>query len=133
MVGDAAYPLRPYLIKGFQGRLTPAQRDFNVRLNKARVVVEQAFGRLKCRWRRVLKSSEHYAKNVPKIVLAATVLHNLAESEGDPINQSWLAAVNAADGIAPQPATRRADSRRDARRGRELQHLMFQHVSEIAQ
>ena len=129
VVGDAAYPLRPYLVKGFVGRTSPAQTQFNIQLNRARVVVEQAFGRLKCRWRRVLKRSEHYAKNVPKIVLAATVLHNLVETSGDHFNQAWMAAADQVNGVAPQPPVRRADPRWDARRGREIQHLLFQHVT----
>ena len=133
VVGDAAYPMLPFLVKGFQGQTTEAQRAFNVKLNSARVVIEQAFGRLKCRWRRLLKRSEHYARNVPRIVLAATVLHNLVESAGDPFNHGWWGAVERANEVAPQPAGARADVRWDSRRGRELQQLLFQHFIENRQ
>lgn len=61
--------------------------------------------------------------------MAATVLHNLVEKSGDPINGAWLSAVEQANGVAPQPNDRQADRRWDTRRGRELQRLLLQHVT----
>ena len=121
VVGDGAYPLRPYLTKGFQGPVNAAQKKYNIRLSKARVVVEQAFGRLKCRWRRVLKRSEHYAPERPPSsswlqpsstpgggglnILDLDLDLDLVERTGEPVNRAWVAAVQEA-GRSGAPACR---------------------------
>ncbi|XP_075053822.1 uncharacterized protein LOC142139861 [Mixophyes fleayi] len=52
IIGDAAYPLRRWLMKGFtqQHHLSQEQIRFTHTLSSARMVVENAFGRLKGLW-----------------------------------------------------------------------------------
>ena len=51
ILGDAAYPLCPYLMKEFPGGgLTIQEQFFGFRLCSARVAIECAFGRLKARF-----------------------------------------------------------------------------------
>ena len=51
LIGDSAYPLKTFLMKpfAFNTALTNQQKVFNYNLSKARIVVENAFGRLKAR------------------------------------------------------------------------------------
>ena len=82
MLGDPAYPLLQWLMKGFpdNGRLSHQQKHFNYRLSKARVVVEHSYGRLKGRWRCLLKRLDVSTSAVPELVAACCVLHNICES-----------------------------------------------------
>jgi len=49
LVVDSAYPLHPWLMKPFphSGSLSAAQKQYNYRMCRGRVVVEIAFGRMK--------------------------------------------------------------------------------------
>ena len=57
LIGDSAYPLLQWLMKPFPDNqhMTEERKNFNYRLSRARIVVENAFGRLKARWRRLMK------------------------------------------------------------------------------
>jgi hypothetical protein len=49
--GDAAYPLRSWLMTGYRHNPTPQEELFNHFGSKARIIVEAAFGKLKGQWR----------------------------------------------------------------------------------
>uniref|UniRef100_A0A3B4TJ97 DDE Tnp4 domain-containing protein n=1 Tax=Seriola dumerili TaxID=41447 RepID=A0A3B4TJ97_SERDU len=77
MVGDAAFPLKPYLMRPFPGlNLTHQRRIFNYRLSRARMVVENAFGILSSRWRVLHRRINLHPQNVDTLVVAACILHN---------------------------------------------------------
>ncbi|KAJ8018434.1 Protein ANTAGONIST OF LIKE HETEROCHROMATIN PROTEIN 1 [Holothuria leucospilota] len=102
LLGDAAYPLLPWLMKGFSdaGQLTREQQEFNYRLSRARMVVECAFGRLKARWRCLLKRNDSDISKIPTLVFACCILHNICEEMGDPINPVWLEEHEAVGRVA---------------------------------
>ncbi|KAJ4945805.1 hypothetical protein JOQ06_023483 [Pogonophryne albipinna] len=84
IVGDAAFPLKPYLMRPYPGKnLTHQKRIFNYRLSRARMVVENAFGILASRWRIFHRRINLHPKNVDTLVVAGCILHNflLAPSE----------------------------------------------------
>ncbi|XP_064467486.1 uncharacterized protein LOC135378378 [Ornithodoros turicata] len=105
ILGDLAYPLLPWLIKPFpqSRRLTAEQELFNERLSVGSVIVEHAFGRLKSRWRCVLKRTYINYKFVPTLVAAVCVLHNICEESNEGINPSWAADMQDLERTFPQP------------------------------
>ena len=86
LVGDSAYPLSLWLMKPFKqtATLTEEQVHYNKALSQARVVVEQAYGILKGRWRNLLKSMEEHSSTASITIMACCVLHNICIDVGDP-------------------------------------------------
>ncbi|XP_052415715.1 uncharacterized protein zgc:113227 isoform X1 [Carassius gibelio] len=94
LIGDSAYPLQNWLMKPFPdtGGLTPQQQRFNIRLSSARSVVDSSFGRLKARWKCLLKRNDCKLELIKKMVLTCCVLHNICE-ERDPFSED-ISAVH---------------------------------------
>nr|XP_055073085.1 uncharacterized protein LOC129453050 [Misgurnus anguillicaudatus] len=91
LIGDAAYPLKNWLMKGFTNHntLTPQQRHYNYRLSSARMVVENAFGRLKGRWRCLLKRNDVDTVLMSDVVAVCCVLHNICEINKEHFLPDW--------------------------------------------
>ena len=103
MIGDSAYLMLSWLMKpfSFNSDLTTQQHTYNYRISRARIVAENTFGRLKARWRRLMKRNDMYVLNVPVVAAAVCVLHSICEIHLDHFNDAWLVDN---DGLA-QPAT----------------------------
>ena len=86
LVGDSAYPLSVWLMKPFKQTrtLTESQSRYNRALSQARVVIEQAFGILKGRWRCLYKPMEEKTSRVPITIMACCILHNICIDVADP-------------------------------------------------
>ena len=95
LLGDPAYPFMAWLMKPFSdnGRLTREQHIFNYRLSKVRMVVENAFGRLRGRWRFLLKRNDSNLNNVTNIVAGCCMLHNLCETRCQIFDEDLLQDV----------------------------------------
>lgn len=121
MLGDAAFPLRTYLMRPFPGRqLDDRKRIFNYRLSRARRCVENAFGILVSRWRAFLGTVTGTPELLTDMVKAAVCLHNFLmadraycpdgyadEVSGDQIQDgSWRSAVTPV-GAAAVPTSNR--------------------------
>ena len=90
LIGDSAYPQLPWLVGPYphSRNLTRDQCKFNKILNKTRVIVDRAFGKLKCRWRCLLKPLEENTPKVPLTILTCCILHNICILRGDELDDS---------------------------------------------
>lgn len=86
LVGDSAYPLSIWLMKPFKqtANLTEEQVNYNESLSQARVVIEQAYGILKVRWRNLLKPMEEHTSTMSVTIMACCVVHNICIDVRDP-------------------------------------------------
>ena len=83
--------------KGSNGQLFPDQTRTINGHNLPLVIVgdpayplEHAFGRLKGRWRCLLKRMDYHLDNVPHVIAACVVLHNICETLGDRCQDDWV-------------------------------------------
>ena len=82
IVGDDAFPRKPFLMKPYPERnLSIEQRIFGYRLSRARRVVENGFGILANRFRVFLSPLSLTPENVEKVALASCALHNFFTHE----------------------------------------------------
>ncbi|XP_015904282.2 uncharacterized protein [Parasteatoda tepidariorum] len=83
-LGDSAFPLLETIQKPYEEHSTMPDilRKYNSSLSRGREIVENAFGRLKARFR-ILKLLETRIDNAVPVVHAACILNNLCEQFGD--------------------------------------------------
>ncbi|XP_016115196.1 uncharacterized protein [Sinocyclocheilus grahami] len=73
IVGDAAFPLKTYLMRPYPGLdISTQQRIVNYRLSRVRNVVENAFGILSSHWRILMKSKPTLRFEAGELVLRAS-------------------------------------------------------------
>ena len=94
LVGDAAYPCRPWMLAPFKGHKDGLSREeyhWNFVQSSTRMCVERAFGMLKGRWRILLKRVDVHLTNVPDLVSTCLVLHNMCIIFGDTFwREEWM-------------------------------------------
>lgn len=79
ILGDSAYPVRPWLLTPLSNPRTPSEISYNISHKKTRVIIEHTFGRLKRRFH--LLHSENRRRSIEGVVTdisACCVLHNVA-------------------------------------------------------
>ena len=85
ILGDSAYPLKTYLIVPYKdnGHLSRKEKLFNQRLSSSRVVIEQAYGHLYGRFRRLVDLQVFVTRNATTLIITAAILHNLCILQKD--------------------------------------------------
>lgn len=103
ILGDSAYGLTNWLMRPFtdRGNLTNEEVAFNTAHSKTRVVVENAFGRLKGRFRSLGKRLDQSVENATTTVTACCVLHNYCEVMKEEFDEEWLEGVQLHLNIQP--------------------------------
>lgn len=82
LLGDSAYPCLKGLLVPYRdnGHLTRAQRTFNRKLSSCRVIIENAFGCLKQRFRQLYHLKLRNNVRIVSVIHACCVLHNMAST-----------------------------------------------------
>lgn len=119
LLGDSAYPSKSWLVTPYKddGNLTQINRKFNYLHSSTRMVVENAFGLLKTRFRRLLHFTEHSdLKTVVNLTIASCVLHNICIDEKDDWDDEDGSTedieLNNLESEEARPSTQRLDDRR---------------------
>lgn len=84
VVGSSGYPLLDWLLVPYvQQHLTWTQHAFNEKMAEIQKIAKGAFGRLKGRWRCLQKRTEVKLQDLPAVLGACCVLHNVCEKHNE--------------------------------------------------
>ena len=97
ILGDSAFLFKAWLMKPYTNVvLSPVQGNFNYRLkiSRARMVIECAYGQLKGSWKIVLRKFKGSPSELKIACLACIVLHNVCIELGDSISRKLNLSVD---------------------------------------
>ncbi|KAK4774592.1 hypothetical protein SAY86_009527 [Trapa natans] len=84
VVGGSGYPLMDWVLVPYSHKnMTWAQHAFNEKMDEALRISKEAFCRLKSRWSCLQKRTEVKLQDLPGILGACCVLHNICEMRGE--------------------------------------------------
>ncbi|KAM9457975.1 uncharacterized protein Hap1MRO34_019042 [Clarias gariepinus] len=129
VLGDSAYPLLEWLMMAYtpSPTLTPQQNSFNIHLDDARAAIEIAFGRLKARWRVLLKRSDFHYTFSPYVAITCCALHNFCERQEESLGQAWMKEAAALERAMPQPMTQ--SYRQSSNAGKTVRRVLTEYMA----
>ncbi|KAJ8627034.1 hypothetical protein MRB53_020341 [Persea americana] len=87
IVGSSGYPLMDWILVPYaQQHLTWTQHAFNEKIGEVQRVAREAFARLKGRWGCLQKRTEVKLQDLPVVLGACCVLHNICEMRGEAVD-----------------------------------------------
>ena len=78
--------MKPYINSGSLS----TEKEFNHHLSHARIIVEHAFGLRKGRWRCLRTRLAVSVTEVPELVGACCILHNICQLHGEGFDTQWF-------------------------------------------
>lgn len=104
IIGDAGYPLLPYLIVPYEGKQLPASKaEFNSRHFATQMVAQRALTRLKEMWRIIHGMMWRPDKHrLPRIILVCCLLHNIVIDMEDKLQDELPLSYNHDSGYHQQ-------------------------------
>ncbi|KAK8773284.1 hypothetical protein V5799_012181 [Amblyomma americanum] len=102
---DQAFPLTPHLLKPYANAPNGSkQAIFNYNLSRSRRIVENAFGRVKARFRFIMKRMQCQLLNAKQAIRASCTLHNICEAFRDNVEEQWVQDVHNYNVLYEQPS-----------------------------
>jgi len=87
IVGGTGYPLTDWLLVPYTHQnLTWTQHAFNEKMGEVTKIARDAFARLKGRWSCLQKRTEGKLQDLPAVLGACVVLHNICEMRGETLD-----------------------------------------------
>ncbi|KAK2980122.1 hypothetical protein RJ640_019545 [Escallonia rubra] len=91
IVGSSGYPLLDWVLVPYtQQHLTWTQHAFNEKIGEVQRVSKEAFARLKGRWSCLQKRTEVKLQDLPVVLGACCVLHNICEMRNEKIDPELM-------------------------------------------
>ncbi|OWM63366.1 protein ALP1-like [Punica granatum] len=106
IVGGSGYPLLDWVLVPYtQPNLTWTQHAFNEKIGEVQNVAKDAFARLKGRWSCLQKRTEVKLQDLPIVLGACCVLHNICEMRGEEMDPELRIEIMD-DEMVPEAALR---------------------------
>ena len=94
LLGDSGFSIAPYMMVPFRNPVTEREKNYNRLLVKERVIIERVIGQWKRRFPILLSPIRIKFENIPSIILATAVLHNVAKTYADDIEEQEDMAIH---------------------------------------
>lgn len=87
VVGNSSFPLMDWVLVPYpQQQQTWAQHAYNEKVEEVNGIAKEAFMKLKARWRCLMKRTEMKLMDLPVVLGACCVLHNVCERMGEGVS-----------------------------------------------